>query len=219
MRRIVLLVGLIVSVAPIALAQAQQPFVPGDAEANAQLAKLVEAARDNGLPTDPIVAKVQYAVRVVHAEPSLIVASARKVAARLEVARDALAPASPTDIAAGADALGAGATKEALHTVRLASGGQSVSTSLGVLAQLLGSNVPLKRATEIVTSFLKRGATPQQLVALGNNVNDDVTHGAAALAALDTRARFLSGVLAPGGGGAAAPSVDGLQFGSQPRKP
>jgi hypothetical protein len=209
-------IGLLGGLALNASAQGTQPFVPGDADANAQLTALVETARTNGLPIDPIVAKVQYG-RVVHAEPSRIVASARAVATRLEIARDALAPASALDITAGADALGSGATKETLRAIRTASGGQPVVTPLAVLAQLLSSNVPLKKATEIVTSFLRRGATPEQLVALGNNVNDDVTHGAAALAALDARARFLSGVLAPGGTSAAA-AAPGIASGV-PKKP
>lgn len=215
MRRTLFSIGLIGGLAQIAAAQAAQPMT-ADADANAQLAALVETARSNGLPIDPIVAKVQYG-RVVKADPSRIVASARAIAARLEIARDALAPATAIDISAGADALGAGATKEALREVRSASGSRSVVMPLAVLAQLLGSSVPLKRATEIVTSFLRRGASPEQLVAFGNNVNDDVTHGAAALAALDTRARFLSGVLAPAGGSPAAAA--GLQGGALPKKP
>jgi hypothetical protein len=217
MRRIVLSVGLI-GLAQIAAAQTTQPFVVGDADANAQLTALVETARSNGLPIDPIVAKVEYG-RVMKAEPSRIVASARAIAARLSIARDALAPATANDISAGADALGAGATKDALREVRSASGGKSVATPLGVLAQLLGSNVPLKRATEIVTSFMRRGASPEQLVAFGNNVNDDVTHGAAALAALDTRARFLSGVLAPAGSAATAAGLQNAAAPSIPKKP
>ena len=216
MRRFVLSVGLIVGFARIAASQTAQPLMPGDAEANAQLTALVETARSNGLPIDPIVAKVQYG-RMVKAEPSRIVASARAIAARLEIARDVLAPATAVDITSrrrrarcGRDEGRAsrGPQRERRKGAR--------ATPLSVLAQLLSSNVPLKRATEIVTSFLRRGATPEQLVAFGNNVNDDVTHGAAALAALDTRARFLSGVLAPAGSAAAAA---GLQNTAAPKKP
>ena len=118
MMRAILFAMLMSGMTRTVAAQAAQPLVPGDADANAQLTKLVEATRDNGLPIDPIVAKVQYAVRVVHADPSRILASARAIAARLEIARDALAPATPSDITAGADALGAGATKETLHAVQ-----------------------------------------------------------------------------------------------------
>ena len=198
--------ALVASFGGARLVRAQETLVPGDRDASAQLAKIVETTRENGLPVDPIVAKVQYAVRVAHAEPSRIVASARAIASRLAIARDALAPASPIDIIAGADALGAGANKDALRAVRGASGGKPMATPLGVLAQLLETQVPVDRATEIVTNLMRRGATADQLVALGNNVNDDVRgvsddgkRGAAALAALDARARFLSGVLAPAG--------------------
>lgn len=218
MKRPLMLVGFMLGAANVVAAQVAQPLVPGDADANAQVAKLVETTRDNGLPVDPIIAKVHYAVLVAHAQPARIVASARAVAARLEAARDALAPATAVDIAAGADALGAGATKDALREIRSASGAQSVAPPLGVLAQLLGSNVPLKKATEIVTNFLRRGATGDQLVALGNNVNADVTNGAAALAALDARARYLSGVLPPLGSQATAPA-DLTSASGPPKKP
>jgi hypothetical protein len=212
-------IGLIAVTAHLSAAQAAQPMLPGDHDANAQLTKLVETTRESGLPIDPIVAKVQYAVLVTHADPARIVASARAIAARLAIARDALAPATANDITAGADALGAGANTESLRAVRSASGAHPVATPLGVLAQLLASNVPLKRATELVTTFLRRGASPEQLVAFGNNVNDDVRQGAAVLAAVDTRARFLFGVLAPGASPAAAAVAPGITSGSVPKKP
>jgi hypothetical protein len=216
MKRFAVSMGWILCAASVASAQSTSPLVPGDADANAQLVKLVETTRDNGLPVDPIIAKVRYAVLVAHAQPDRIVAAARAIATRLETARDALAPANAIDIAAGADALGAGANRDALRAIREASGTQSVAPPLGVLAQLLGSNVPLKKATEIVTNFLKRGATGDQLVAFGNSVNADVVNGVAALAAVDTRARFLSGVLPPLGSQAAAA---GLQSLGAPKKP
>jgi len=195
------------------------PPLVGDREASAELAKIVSATRDAGLPIDPILAKVRYGVSVAHAPAPRIVAAARMVASRLETAREALAP-RPTsnDIAVGADALAYGATREALHAVRAASRDQSVATPLGVLAQLLASGVPAKRAFEIVTDLMKRGASGPQLVALGNDVNADVASGAQALAALDTRLRGLTAVLAPGGGAVGA-GVTAVSGPTGPKKP
>ncbi len=183
-------------------------LVPGDREASAELAKIVAAARDAGLPVDPIFGKVQYGLVVVHAPPQRIVSAARALATRLQVARDALAPRpSPSDIANGADALEYGATKDELRAVRVASGDQSMSTPLGVLAQLVASGVPAKRAAAIVTDLIKRHATPNQLAALGTDVNADVASGAQAIAALDTRLRGLTAVLAPSGAVTTDPGV------------
>src|SRR5262245_26806967 len=127
----------------VRVAAAQQEsssLIPGDADASAQLATIVSSAREAGLPTDPILGKVRYGLVVVHAPPQRIVIAARAVAARLQIAREALEPRpTPSDIANGAAALEFGATKDQLRAVRIASGEQEVSTPLGVLAQLLAS--------------------------------------------------------------------------------
>jgi hypothetical protein len=202
---------LLAVIAPHASAQQDSLFFPGDREASAQLSAIVASARDAGLPVDPILGKVRYGVVVVHAQPPRIVGAARALAARLQVARDALAPGpTASDIANGADALEYGATKEQLHTIRLVSGDQPISTALGVLAQLVASGVDAKLATKTVTDLIKRHATAAQLVALGTDVNADVANGAKATAALDIRLRGLTAVLAPPGaavGADAAPSA------------
>jgi hypothetical protein len=217
MKRMLCSAIVLASLARVAAAQ-DTVFVPSDRDANAELAKIVSAARDAGLPVDPILGKVRYGVVVVHAPPAKIVAAARALASRLEVARDALAPSpTPTDIANGADALEYGATKAELRAVRAACGDQAVSTPLGVLAQLVASQVPHKRAAAIVTELVKRRASVTQLVALGNDVNADVAHGAQATAALDIRLRGLSAVLAPPG--TAVTDAPGISSVTGPKKP
>src|SRR4051812_28587012 len=101
-------VSLLFLICGVAVASGQDTtaMISSDREANAELASIIKAAELSGLPTDPIVAKVRYAVLVAHASPARTVAAARATAARLEEARKALAP-EPTeqDIRAGADAL------------------------------------------------------------------------------------------------------------------
>jgi len=187
---------------------AQQPLTPltADAEANAQLTSIVSATREAGLPIQPILSKVRYAVVVAHAPAPTVVAAARAIASRLVASREALAPQpSDLDIAAGADALGVvGVETKSLKAIRAVSPKHSVVVPLGVLAQLVSSRVPASKATDIVTELMKRGASPQQLVALGNNVNSDVASGENAAKALDVRFRGLNAVLAPGASPAAA---------------
>lgn len=215
MNRAVLPFALLISLA--GAGRAQTVALP-DNNATSQLTRIVEGARDNGLPVDPIIERVQYGINVAHADPARIVASARAVAARLEVARFALAPANDNEIIAGANALGSGADTASLRVIRKASGkSPAAAVPLSVLTQLLSSKVPLEKATEIVKSFVQRGATDRQLASFANDVTSDVTSGAAALAALDTRARFLSGVLAPAGSQAAA--ALGPTFTGPPKKP
>ena len=181
-------------------AQHAPPPAGLDSAASAQIGTIVDGTRALGLPTERIVAKVQRGL-FVHAPATKIVAAARAVAERLAAARTALAPApSPADIEAGEDALSLGVNEAALKAVRQVSPNQSVAVPLGVLAQLVTSGVPTKRAMDMVTQLIRHGATSDQLVALGRDVNSDVERGAKADASLDARMRGLTAVLAPGTG-------------------
>lgn len=203
-RRLVVAVSLVASSRMLA-AQENAYVIPSDREASAQVAKIVANAEAAGLPTAPIASIVGKGV-VFRSNPDRIVAAAGAVAARLEVAREALGP-NPTaaEIAAGADALAEKATPDALRAVKRASAGRGVESALGVLAQLLAdpNKVPLPRATAIVTELVRKNATPAQLVALGNDVTADAGRGTSALASLDVRAQGLIAVLAAPGGGTA----------------
>jgi hypothetical protein len=180
-----------------AAAQDTSTLLSGDREASAELSRIVETTRRGGLPVDPILAKVRYAVLVAHAPPPRIVAAARAVAARLDEARSALAPhPTPPDIAAGEDALSSGVSRAALQDIRKANPNRPVAVPLGVLAQLVANGVPEKRAAKIVTDLIRRGATAEQLVALGNEINADVALGTVAANALELRTSRLNAVLA-----------------------
>jgi hypothetical protein len=175
-----------------------------DSASGAQLVRIVASVQSRGLPTEPIVAKVRRGV-LIHAPTPRILAAAEAVAQRLEAARAALAPdPNAADIMAGEDALSIGVDENALKAVRAASPHQSVAVPLGVLAQLVASGVPSKRATTMVTELIRRGVTNAQLVALGNDVNSDVARGARAEASFDTRIGGLTAVLAPAGAGTSA---------------
>jgi hypothetical protein len=209
---------LVVAGGRVAVAQDSLSLANVDHETATVLTHIVDSARVRGLPTEPIVAKISLGL-LFHAAPDRIVVAAQSVATRLEDARTALAP-KPTlaDITAGGNALGvAGVTKAALQAVRSTSPNRPVAVPLGLLAQLVASNVPLTRATEIVTQLIKRGASNAQLVKLGNDVNADVVHGARAIASLDVRLQGLNAVLAPAGNPGA--TGDGLTSASAPKKP
>jgi hypothetical protein len=210
MRRAVAVAGLLLFVGVrVAAAQDANLLVPSDREASAQIAAIVASMDAKGLPTDPIVGKVRYGVRVMRSSPPRLVQAAQTIATNLETARTALAPnPSSLEITAGADALGAKATTESLRAIRKAGGSRSVQTALGLLTSLLSSEVPLDSATKIVTDLVRRGATPQQLVAFVEFYNADMATGMTAVAAMDVRARLLVAVLAAPNGAAAAAAAD-----------
>ena len=178
-------------------------MIPNDREASAQVAGILASARDAGLPTKPIVGKVNYGVNVTRSKPNDIVRSVSIVKTRLETARAALAP-NPTEqeITEGANALGEqGGTADMLRAVRKAGGRRSVAAALSLLTQLLATRVPAPRATEIVMDLLRRDATPEQLVALGNDIASDVRNGAQLASSLDVHIHNLVATLAAQGGG------------------
>ncbi len=214
-------VGLCLS-SQAAFGQATVPVLAGDATASAELAKIVAAAESKGLPVNPILAKARYAI-VVHASPSRIVAVARDIAARLEVARDALQPRpNPIDIEQGEIALSYNVPRAVLTAMRRASPPESsLAVPLGALSQLVASGVSVKRASEIVTSLMKHGATGQQLASFSYDVDADVQRGGRPDDALTVRMRGLTAALAP----VSAATADAFSTGlaapgpAKPKKP
>jgi len=179
-----------------------------DGQTQAAVLRTLDSARTRGLPIDPLVDKALEGATKKAAGPR-IEAAVSTLLLRLEVARDALAPnPSPRDIAAGADALAYGATREALKTMRTIRPTESVAVPLGVLTQLVASGVPVARATRVVADLLRRGARDEQLIALNDDVRSYVAAGASPEVALDVRTRGLNAVLPPGGSGVSAATGD-----------
>jgi hypothetical protein len=189
-----------------------------DSASAAQVTRIVDDAQAKGLPTERIVAKVKLGL-LIHTSTQRIVSAARAVAERLELARSALAPSpSAADIEAGEDALSVGIHADALKTLRAVNPSQSIAVPLGVLEQLVASGVSTKRATDMVTQLIRRGATNVQLVALGNDVDSDVGRGARAEASLDARMNGLTAILAPGASATSAAEA-GSSLPTGPKRP
>jgi hypothetical protein len=170
-----------------------------DGETQAVVLRTLDSARTRGLPVEPLVDKALEGATKRAAGPR-IQAAVAMLMQRLETARDALAPnPGPRDIAAGADALAYGATREALVTMRAIRPNESIAVPLGVLTQLVAGGVPVARATRVVADLLRRGARDEQLIALNNDVRAFVAAGVSPQAALDVRMRGLNAVLPPGG--------------------
>ena len=165
--------------------------------------RTLDVARSRGLPLDPLVNKALEGA-TKRAPGPRIEAAVDTLLRRLELSRDALAPA-PTarDIAAGADALAYGATREALASMRAIRPRGSVAVPLAVLTQLVASGVPVSRATRVVSDLIRRGARDEQLIALSDDVRWYIASGASPEVALDVRTRGLSAVLPPAGPGVA----------------
>lgn len=205
MRRAVVVAFVLLGSAAGAGAQNSFELVDVDRETIAQMTRIVEAAKAANLPTEPLLAKAGGAARM-RVPPARMIAALQAVAKRLEEARDALGVSSVTaDIMAGADALSTkGVTTEMLQRLRIAQPSRSVAVPIGVMAQLVASGVAPKDAADIVSRLVRANASNRQLVALGNDVTQDIAAGAGPGSALQIRLQMLKPLLAYGASGPAA---------------
>ena len=207
--------GLLFASAAARVAPAQDTtLIAGDQAASAELSKIIDGARTNGLPVEPILAKISYGV-LMKAPPARILAAVRGTAARLEEARDALAPhPSNSDIAAGENALSSNVSVKSLKEIRGIAKNRPMAVPLGLLSQLVVSGVEEPKATKIVADLIRNGASVQQLADVGNDFNSLVAGGVRPDNAIDLRANRLHAILGVPTGAAAAAVDQGLQAGA-----
>lgn len=178
-------VTLAVTLAGLALATAtagaQDPRLAArlpDPDTRVAVEAVVDSARRAGLPIEPLVDKALEGVSK-RAAGERIVAAVRNLAAHLAVARRALGPeSSDAEVIAGASALHAGYTVEALSALRARRGRRPLTVALAVLADLVARGVPRDTATAAVLALTERGVRDADLVAFQSGVERDIGHGA-----------------------------------------
>lgn len=148
-----------------------------DSVTEAAVMRDITAARDRGLPAEPLMAKVREG-RLKRASGIRIRGAVVALAVRLDSARAALGPdAMTTELVAAADVLAAGGSVGALRTVRQATAMRPLSAPLGALAQLVASGVPVPKAVTMIVELLHRNVAPAQVLAFGNAVESDAASG------------------------------------------
>lgn len=197
-------------------AGAQEPRLVGrlpDA-ARLQVDELLDTARADGLPTEPLVDRALEGA-AKGASPDLIVAAVTRLQGELRVAREAFGEsASPAELTAGASALRAGASRTDLAQLRALRSGQPLTVAAAVLADLVAVGVPADTAVAAVLA-LARGAADADYVAFRRDVGRDISLGASPTAALGVRLRAVDemAVAAPG------TNLGGTTSGPRKRKP
>jgi len=169
-------------------ALAQDPRLQGRVPESVRGAinQLVSAARADGLPTEPLVDRALEGASK-GAEAQRILAAVQRLEGELRTARDALGPVStPTEIAAGASALRAGARAEDLARLREMRGGQPLTVAAAVLADLVAVGVPTDTAVAAVL-VLAAAADDAEYMAFRQNVERDIALGASPITALGVR--------------------------------
>jgi hypothetical protein len=163
-----------------------------DASTRVAIEALVDSARRQRLPTEPLVDKALEGEKK-GADGDRILVAVRSLSAELRSARIGLGAASGADeITAGANALHAGMSMRDLARLRAAAqhaGRARVTLPLTVATDLVARGVPIAVVTDIVLSLARAGLRDADFTMLQRNVRLDIEHGADATAAAQTRAR------------------------------
>ena len=159
-----------------------------EARQNARAEAVLNATVAAGLPGEPV-RRVMAEGEAKGASDAEIAKAAAAVQARLRVAHDALAGDASEgqrapyslEIAAGAEALAAGARPEHLKRLRReAPEGRSLEASLSALAELRGRGLDASAATGALAARLAGGASDAAITAFAGSITSNAQLGAVA---------------------------------------
>lgn len=152
---------------------------------------IVDSARLAKLPTAPLVDMALEGAAKGSDGPN-IVSAVHQLSIRMGSARRQLGPGTSADeIKAAVSALDAGVSVHDLALIRAASRKRSVTMPLTVLADLIGRQVPVATATNLVIQLARSGVKDPEFALFQRNVRADVDRGADPTVAATTRARGL----------------------------
>jgi hypothetical protein len=136
------------------------------ASAYASFSAAVSAARERGLPTQPLIAKAREGA-AKNVPGDRIVLAVQQTSAQLAAAQTILAPrglASAAEITAVATAMQRGVPGDAVARLAAdARGGANVGLSAHVLADVMAHGVPLAVGLEVIGAWRAHGADPARL--------------------------------------------------------
>lgn len=166
---------------------------------------IVDSARVAKLPTAPLVDKALEGA-AKGSDGSKIVFAVHALSVRMQSARQVLGSnASSDEIKAAATAMDVGVSVRDLARLRQASGKRPVTMPLAVLTDLIGRDVPIPDATNLVLQLARSGVKDADLALFQRNVRADIDRGADPTVAATTRARGL--VLRSGTAPSSKPSL------------
>jgi hypothetical protein len=170
-----------------------------DAATAAEVGRLVDTARSEGLPTESLVSKALEG-EAKGASSERIVAAVRAQLSALSAARAALgSTSSETEIVAGAGAVLAGVSGDSLTRLRALRPGKPLVVPLVVLADLVARKVPSDAAATAVLAVSRAGGRDADLLRMRERVERDIAGGMLpANAALMRARRWAPGLRVPG---------------------
>jgi hypothetical protein len=185
-------VALMLGCAAFATAGAQDPRIPIrlDAPSKAAILALVDSARAQGIPVEPLMEKV-YEGMARGADGPRIIAAVRSLTIEMASAHKALGTvASADEIKAAAAAVHAGVPAVELGKMKKQGGlRRSLTLPFTVLTDIVSRGVPVQAAANAIRSLVGAGARDADLNTFQRNVKVDIEQGAPPAAAAETRAK------------------------------
>ena len=161
-----------------------------DTPTRAAILALVDSARAQGIPVDPLMEKM-YQGLAMGADGPRIVIAVRSLAFEMASAHKAMGTvASPDEIKAAASAMHAGVPAVELGKLKKQSGlRRSLTLPFTVLADIVSRGVPVSTAANAIRSLMGAGAKDKDINDFQRNVKVDIEQGAPPGAAAETRAK------------------------------
>ena len=175
--------------------EAQDPRLSNrlDAPTRKALFAIVDSARAQGIPVEPLMEKV-YQGLAMGADGSRIVVAVRSLTLEMGNAHRVLGAVATTDeLKAAASAVHAGVPAVELGKMKKQSGlRRSLTLPFTVLADIVSRGVPVAAATNAIKSLVGAGAKDKDISDFQRNVSVDIEKGAPPAAAAETRAKGAS---------------------------
>jgi hypothetical protein len=175
-------------------AHAQDPRLGNRLDAPSRIAilALIDSAKAQGIPTEPLVQKVNQG-QAMGADGPRIVAAVRTLAREMATAHRALGTVATADeIQAAASAVHAGVPAVQLGKNKKQGGlRRSLSQPFTVLADIVSRGVPVEAGVNAIRSLVGAGAKDADINDFQRNVSGDIEKGAPPAAAAETRAKAV----------------------------
>lgn len=188
------------SCAAFAGAGAQDPRIGNrlDAPSRVAITALLDSARAQGLPVEPLMEKALQGL-AVGADGPRIVAAVRSLSVEMASAHRELGTIATVDeIKAAASAMHAGVPAVELGKMKKQSGlRRSLTLPFTVLADLVSRGVPVQAGVNAIRSLVGAGAKDADLNKFQRNVSVDIEQGAPPAAAAETRAKAVPATTKP----------------------
>jgi hypothetical protein len=188
------LAALILAIGAVAPVHAQDPRIGNrlDAPSRVAISAILDSARAQGIPVEPLVQKV-YEGLAVGADGPRIVIAVRTLRVEMATAHRELGTvASADEIKAAASAVHAGVPAVELGKIKKQSGlRRSLSLPFTVLADIVSRGVPVEAGVNAIKSLVGAGAKDADINNFQRNVSGDIEKGAPPAAAAETRAKAV----------------------------